>query len=110
MWPAGAAGRLPCPRDSALRRAAFSGNLSALPSHLAPSGRSVRVFISANPEGNSPARVGPATGRPPPRGGPGVPLALQPRATPFRGLPGAAPAVSPQGPPPLMPGIASLAP
>ncbi|CAM5109192.1 unnamed protein product [Eretmochelys imbricata] len=50
MWPAGAAGRLPCPRDSALRRAAFSGNLSALPSHLAPSGRSVRVFISANPE------------------------------------------------------------
>uniref|UniRef100_A0A8D0DJM6 NACHT and WD repeat domain containing 2 n=1 Tax=Salvator merianae TaxID=96440 RepID=A0A8D0DJM6_SALMN len=50
MWPSGAAGKLPCPRDSALRRAAFSGNLSALPLHLAPSGRSVRVFISANPE------------------------------------------------------------
>ncbi|KAM6135885.1 NACHT and WD repeat domain-containing protein 2 [Phoenicopterus ruber ruber] len=50
MWPAGAVGRLPCPRDAALRRAAFSGNLSALPSHLVPSGRSVRVFISANPE------------------------------------------------------------
>ncbi|XP_074722061.1 NACHT and WD repeat domain-containing protein 2 [Strix uralensis] len=50
MWPAGAGGRLPCPRDAALRRAAFSGNLSALPSHLVPSGRSVRVFISANPE------------------------------------------------------------
>ncbi|XP_017680183.1 PREDICTED: NACHT and WD repeat domain-containing protein 2 [Lepidothrix coronata] len=50
MWPAGAGGRLPCPRDAALRRAAFSGNLSALPSHLAPTGRSVRVFISANPE------------------------------------------------------------
>lgn len=53
MWPAGAASRLPCSRDSALRRAAFSGNLSALPSHLAPSGRSVRVFISANPEGKA---------------------------------------------------------
>ncbi|KAM6205717.1 NACHT and WD repeat domain-containing protein 2 [Sarcoramphus papa] len=50
MWPAGAGGRPPCPRDAALRRAAFSGNLSALPSHLVPSGRSVRVFISANPE------------------------------------------------------------
>ncbi|KAM6345662.1 NACHT and WD repeat domain-containing protein 2 [Podargus strigoides] len=50
MWPAGAGGRLPCPRDAALRRAAFSGNLSALPPHLVPSGRSVRVFISANPE------------------------------------------------------------
>ncbi|XP_075006643.1 NACHT and WD repeat domain-containing protein 2 [Calonectris borealis] len=50
MWPAGPGGRLPCPRDAALRRAAFSGNLSALPSHLVPSGRSVRVFISANPE------------------------------------------------------------
>lgn len=52
MWPAGAGGRPSCPRDAALRRAAFSGNLSALPSHLVPSGRSVRVFISANPEGN----------------------------------------------------------
>uniref|UniRef100_A0ABI7ZHE8 NACHT and WD repeat domain containing 2 n=1 Tax=Felis catus TaxID=9685 RepID=A0ABI7ZHE8_FELCA len=50
MWPAGAGTRLPCPRDSALRRAAFSGNLNALPSHLVPAGRSVRVFISANPE------------------------------------------------------------
>ncbi|TKC35007.1 hypothetical protein EI555_005291, partial [Monodon monoceros] len=51
MWPAGAGTKLPCPRDSALRRAAFSGNLTALPSHLMPAGRSVRVFISANPEG-----------------------------------------------------------
>nr|XP_060633820.1 NACHT and WD repeat domain-containing protein 2 isoform X1 [Anolis sagrei ordinatus] len=50
MWPTGGAGKLPSPRDSALRRAAFSGNLSALPSHLAPSGRSVRVFVSTNPE------------------------------------------------------------
>uniref|UniRef100_A0A8D0GI68 NACHT and WD repeat domain-containing protein 2 n=1 Tax=Sphenodon punctatus TaxID=8508 RepID=A0A8D0GI68_SPHPU len=50
MWPAGAGGKLPCPRDSAFRRAAFSGNLLALPAHLAPSGRSVRVFVSANPE------------------------------------------------------------
>ncbi|CAK7294802.1 NACHT and WD repeat domain-containing protein 2 isoform X1 [Vulpes vulpes] len=50
MWPAGAGTRLPCPRDSALRRAAFCGNLSALPTHLVPAGRSVRVFISANPE------------------------------------------------------------
>lgn len=53
MWPAGASSKLPCPRDSALRRAAFSGNLAALPSHLVPAGRSVRVFISANPEGES---------------------------------------------------------
>uniref|UniRef100_A0A9L0K2A7 NACHT and WD repeat domain containing 2 n=1 Tax=Equus asinus TaxID=9793 RepID=A0A9L0K2A7_EQUAS len=52
MWPAGAGTKLPCPRDSALRRAAFSGNLTALPSHLLPAGRSVRVFISANPEGH----------------------------------------------------------
>lgn len=50
MWPAGAGTKLPCPRDSALKRAAFSGNLTALPSHLVPAGRSVRVFISANPE------------------------------------------------------------
>ncbi|KAK9399177.1 NACHT and WD repeat domain-containing protein 2 [Crotalus adamanteus] len=50
MWPAGTAGKLPAPRDSALRKAAFSGNLSALPLHLAPSGRRVRVFVSANPE------------------------------------------------------------
>lgn len=56
MWPAGAGTKLPCPRDSALRRAAFSGNLTALPSHLVPAGRSVRVFISANPEGKSLAR------------------------------------------------------
>lgn len=60
MWPAGAGGKLPCPRDAALRRAAFSGNLSALPSHLVPSGRSVRVFISANPEGNRGCRARPA--------------------------------------------------
>lgn len=51
MWPAGAGTKLPCARDSALRRAAFCGNLTALPSHLVPAGRSVRVFISANPEG-----------------------------------------------------------
>lgn len=57
MWPAGAGTKLPCPRDSALRRAAFSGNLTALPSHLVPAGRSVRVFISANPEGKSLGRV-----------------------------------------------------
>lgn len=57
MWPAGAGTKLPCPRDSALRRAAFSGNLTALPSHLVPAGRSVRVFISANPEGESLDRV-----------------------------------------------------
>lgn len=60
MWPAGAGTRLPCPRDSALRRAAFSGNLNALPSHLVPAGRSVRVFISANPEGKSFARICPS--------------------------------------------------
>ncbi|OCT99420.1 hypothetical protein XELAEV_18005200mg [Xenopus laevis] len=51
MWPSGASSSFPCPRDSALRKSAFSGNLSALPSHLIPTGRSVRVFISANPEG-----------------------------------------------------------
>uniref|UniRef100_A0A8C5SA30 NACHT and WD repeat domain containing 2 n=1 Tax=Laticauda laticaudata TaxID=8630 RepID=A0A8C5SA30_LATLA len=50
MWPAGTAGKAPAPRDSALRKAAFSGHLSALPMHLAPSGRSVRVFVSANAE------------------------------------------------------------
>lgn len=60
MWAAGAGGRLPCPRDAALRRAAFAGNLAALPAHLVPSGRSVRVFISANPEGNPAARLGTA--------------------------------------------------
>lgn len=53
MWPAGAGTKQLCARDSALRRAAFSGNLTALPSHLVPAGRSVRVFISANPEGKS---------------------------------------------------------
>uniref|UniRef100_A0A6I8NWK5 NACHT and WD repeat domain containing 2 n=1 Tax=Ornithorhynchus anatinus TaxID=9258 RepID=A0A6I8NWK5_ORNAN len=46
----GAGSRLPWARESALRRAAFCGNLSALPPHLVPAGRSVRVFISANPE------------------------------------------------------------
>lgn len=60
MWPAGAGTKLPCPRDSALRRAAFSGNLTALPSHLMPAGRSVRVFISANPEGKSFACASPS--------------------------------------------------
>lgn len=65
MWPAGAGTKLPCPRDSALRRAAFSGNLTALPSHLVPAGRSVRVFISANPEGMSLACSCPSARREP---------------------------------------------
>ena len=69
MWPAGAGTKLPCPRDSALRRAAFSGNLTALPSHLVPAGRSVRVFVSANPEGKSLGSVGPSVR---PRGGIGT--------------------------------------
>ncbi|KAJ1214697.1 hypothetical protein NDU88_002315 [Pleurodeles waltl] len=51
MWPSAPGTRLPGIRDSALRRAAFSGNLAALPAHQVPTGRSVRVFISANPEG-----------------------------------------------------------
>ena len=55
--PAGAGTKLPCAQDSALRRAAFCGNLTALPSHLVPSGRSVRVFISANPEGTGAERL-----------------------------------------------------
>ncbi|XP_078534484.1 NACHT and WD repeat domain-containing protein 2 [Lissotriton helveticus] len=50
MWPSAPGTRLPGIRDSALRRAAFSGNLAALPAHQVPTGRSVRVFISANPE------------------------------------------------------------
>ncbi|KAL4630189.1 NACHT and WD repeat domain-containing protein 2 [Arapaima gigas] len=50
MWPSGAGGRLPCPRESALRRAALGGNVLALPPHHVPTGRSVRVFISANPD------------------------------------------------------------
>lgn len=73
MWAAGAGGRAACPRDAALRKAAFAGNLAALPAHLVPGGRSVRVFISANPEGN---------GRAPPR------LPLPPGAASSR-LPGA---------------------
>ena len=73
MWAAGAGGRAACPRDAALRRATFAGNLAALPAHLVPGGRSVRVFISANPEGN---------GRAPPR------LPLPPGAASSR-LPGA---------------------
>uniref|UniRef100_A0A4W3IE44 NACHT and WD repeat domain containing 2 n=1 Tax=Callorhinchus milii TaxID=7868 RepID=A0A4W3IE44_CALMI len=41
--------RLPSPRDSALRRAALAGAVSALPQHL-PGSRSVKVFMSSNPE------------------------------------------------------------
>ncbi|KPP75140.1 hypothetical protein Z043_105636 [Scleropages formosus] len=51
MWPSGAGSRLPCPRESALRRAVLSGDVLALPPHHVPAGRSVRVFISANPDG-----------------------------------------------------------
>ncbi|XP_018590871.1 NACHT and WD repeat domain-containing protein 2 [Scleropages formosus] len=50
MWPSGAGSRLPCPRESALRRAVLSGDVLALPPHHVPAGRSVRVFISANPD------------------------------------------------------------
>ena len=72
MWAAGAGGRAACPRDAALRKAAFAGNLAALPAHLVPGGRSVRVFISANPEGNGrPRRGSPCRPGPPPRGSPG---------------------------------------
>uniref|UniRef100_A0A8C4X592 Uncharacterized protein n=1 Tax=Erpetoichthys calabaricus TaxID=27687 RepID=A0A8C4X592_ERPCA len=51
MWPAGVGSRLPCPRDSALRRAALSGNVSAISPHYVSTGRTVRVFISCNPDG-----------------------------------------------------------
>ncbi|XP_071374806.1 NACHT and WD repeat domain-containing protein 2 isoform X2 [Centroberyx affinis] len=50
MWPSGVGSRQPCPRESALRRAAISGNILALPPHHVPTGRSVRVFICANPD------------------------------------------------------------
>ncbi|CAB1439146.1 unnamed protein product [Pleuronectes platessa] len=50
MWPSGVGSRQPCPRESALRRAAVSGNINALPPHHVPTGRSVRVFICANPD------------------------------------------------------------
>uniref|UniRef100_A0A665WNQ2 NACHT and WD repeat domain containing 2 n=1 Tax=Echeneis naucrates TaxID=173247 RepID=A0A665WNQ2_ECHNA len=50
MWPSGVGSRQPCPRESALRRAAISGNINALPPHHVPTGRSVRVFICANPD------------------------------------------------------------
>lgn len=50
MWPSGASSRVPCSRDSAIRRAAFAGNLPALPPHLLPTGKCVRVFLSADPE------------------------------------------------------------
>ncbi|KAK1890563.1 NACHT and WD repeat domain containing protein 2 [Dissostichus eleginoides] len=50
MWPSGVGSRQPCPRESALRKAAISGNINALPQHV-PTGRSVRVFICANPDG-----------------------------------------------------------
>ena len=54
MWPSGAGSRQPCPRESALRRAAVSGNIPALPPHHVPGGRSVRVFICCNPDGKTP--------------------------------------------------------
>uniref|UniRef100_A0A8D0L3N5 Uncharacterized protein n=1 Tax=Sphenodon punctatus TaxID=8508 RepID=A0A8D0L3N5_SPHPU len=44
MWPAGAGGKLPCLWDSEFWMAAFSRNLLALPLHLAPSSRNVRVL------------------------------------------------------------------
>ncbi|XP_033870299.2 NACHT and WD repeat domain-containing protein 2-like isoform X1 [Acipenser ruthenus] len=50
MWPTGAGSRLPCPRDSSLRRAALCGNVLAISPHHVPTGRSVRVFICGNPE------------------------------------------------------------
>uniref|UniRef100_A0A3Q2SUR9 NACHT and WD repeat domain containing 2 n=2 Tax=Fundulus heteroclitus TaxID=8078 RepID=A0A3Q2SUR9_FUNHE len=51
MWPSGVgSSRQPCPRESALRKAAVSGNINALPPHHVPTGRSVRVFICANPD------------------------------------------------------------
>uniref|UniRef100_A0A3Q1FTD9 Uncharacterized protein n=1 Tax=Acanthochromis polyacanthus TaxID=80966 RepID=A0A3Q1FTD9_9TELE len=50
MWPSGVGSRQPCPRESALRRAAISGNINALPPHHVPTGRSVRVFICSNPD------------------------------------------------------------
>ncbi|MBN3281948.1 NWD2 protein, partial [Polyodon spathula] len=50
MWPTGAGSRLPCPRDSSLRRAALCGNVLAISPHHVPTGRSVRVFICCNPE------------------------------------------------------------
>uniref|UniRef100_A0A672J4W6 Uncharacterized protein n=1 Tax=Salarias fasciatus TaxID=181472 RepID=A0A672J4W6_SALFA len=53
MWPSGVGSRQPCPRESALRRAAVSGNINALPPHHVPTGRSVRVFICANPDGKT---------------------------------------------------------
>ncbi|CDQ94329.1 unnamed protein product [Oncorhynchus mykiss] len=54
MWPSRVGSRQPCPRESALRRAAISGNVLALPPHHVPTGRSVRVFICANPDGKTP--------------------------------------------------------
>ncbi|MEQ2195747.1 hypothetical protein XENOCAPTIV_017727, partial [Xenoophorus captivus] len=53
MWPSGVGSRQACPRESALRRAAISGNINALPPHHVPTGRSVRVFICANPDGKA---------------------------------------------------------
>ncbi|XP_048092638.1 NACHT and WD repeat domain-containing protein 2 isoform X1 [Alosa alosa] len=50
MWPSGVGSRQPNPRDSALRRAAISGNVLALPPFHVPTGRAVRVFICANPD------------------------------------------------------------
>ncbi|XP_066576070.1 NACHT and WD repeat domain-containing protein 2 [Amia ocellicauda] len=50
MWPTGAGSRASCPRDSALRRAALSGNVLGISPHHVPTGRTVRIFISANPD------------------------------------------------------------
>ncbi|XP_041121063.1 NACHT and WD repeat domain-containing protein 2-like [Polyodon spathula] len=50
MWPTGVGSRLPCPRDSSLRRAALCGNVLAISPHHVPTGKSVRVFMCANPD------------------------------------------------------------
>lgn len=39
-----------------MRKAAISGHINALPPHNVPGGRSVRVFICANPDGKSQPR------------------------------------------------------
>ncbi|KAK1175609.1 NACHT and WD repeat domain-containing protein 2-like [Acipenser oxyrinchus oxyrinchus] len=50
MWPTGVGSRLPCPRDSSLRRVALCGNVLAMSPHHVPTGKSVRVFMCANPD------------------------------------------------------------
>lgn len=77
MWPSGVGSRQPCPRESALRRAAISGNINALPPHHVPTGRSVRVFICANPDGKS------VSVTPPPPSLPSYPPLLPPPPLPL---------------------------